>query len=289
MMNRRLILWTITCFMPIWLMGQNCELETDISLFRNTTTTHTISVGNYLLDDLSDPAQGVCAVNIFFLHHWIKDVEIDLISPAGQRVNLIGPDTDATQGSVGSLFNISFVRCDSTPSPQVPFGNRFENTVNIFPGSYKGSYHPFNGCLEDFNTGSIIGDWTLEVRDFSNNQIDGSEIFDFSIVFCDDSGNPCCFADAGILVTSDTTRVCEGDPVLNTTLPGSITVGAGYPIGNVRPNSDEYAYTYLISESNNVIARQDVVDLTGFSAGNYQICGLSYLLEDALNLPSTDG
>ena len=84
----------------------------------------------------------------------------------------------------------------------------------------KGSYYPFDGCLEDFNRGSLIGDWQLIVRDFSSNVIiNAQQIYDFSIVFCDEAGNPCCFADAGVLNTSVSYEACEGDPNLQA-LPG---------------------------------------------------------------------
>ena len=288
-MKRFIILLTLSLVFPFWAVAQNCGLESNIRLPRNTTTTHTISVGNYLQDNLADGSQGVCAVNIFFLHHWVRDLEIDLISPAGDLVTLVGPDIDSNQGTIGSLFNISFVRCDSATQTQFPFGNQFDNNEDIIPGSYKGSYHPFNGCLEDFNTGSIIGDWTLVIRDFSDNLINGSEIFDFSIVFCDDSGNPCCFADAGRLVLNTPYVACPGDPILNSTLPGGIIAEAAYPIGNIRPDENTYNYTYLISRSDSIIARQDTVDLTSFSGGDYQVCGLSYLRTDSLSLPVTDG
>ena len=99
-MKNQIILWTIIC-LPLSLWGQNCTLENPIPLLPNRETIHTISVGNYLNDDLADPNQGVCEVNIYFIHNWPNDVEMDLVSPAGDTVTLIGPDLNDPNSKVG--------------------------------------------------------------------------------------------------------------------------------------------------------------------------------------------
>ena len=39
---------------------------------------------------------------------------------------------------------------------------QFDITI---PGNFTGSYYPFNGCLEDFNTGPVNGNWILSLED----------------------------------------------------------------------------------------------------------------------------
>ena len=81
----------------------------------------------------------------------------------------------------------------------------------------------------------------------------------------------------------------KGIPIYRPFPAGTINTIPGYPIAFIAPEDTLYNYTYLIARSDSIIARQDVVDLTGFPTGNYQICGLSYSISDSLNLPILDG
>ena len=288
------LLLILQCFIGIYLtaQSQNCVLDNPIDLPFNQETSYTIAVGNYVNDNLEDGSQSVCGVNILMRHTWIKDVEVDLISPAGDSVTLIGPDLDFNENTIITTLNISFVPCASDADPQFPLGDQYDND-QIGATNYKGSFYPFNGCLEDFNTGSIIGDWVLVVRDFSPNAVAGNQILDFSIVFCNEAGNPCCFADAGILAATvappTDTIFCEGDPLLDSRQIGSFSTNFVYPSLRKDPDPDrtglQYDYTYaLVNSNDSIVAIQDTVDMVNFSPDSYQICGISYAKSDSLAL-----
>lgn len=74
---------------------------------------------------------------------------------------------------------------------------------------------------------------------------------------------------------------CEGDTSLALDLPPTI-------IG-LRPNTLEYDYTYLISQNGVLLDLDTLVDLRGYPAGTYEVCGLSYRRSGAFRQPaSTD-
>ncbi len=284
-----LILFTLFLCFSSWCGAQNCGLEASLLIPLNDEITHTINVENYLEDSLASPTQGLCEVNIHFESQLLRDLEIDIVSPDGQRVNLIGPNTNSIEFSdftPGGQWDVRFVRCSDMAVPDFGFGAVWDHLVNDFPaGTYTGSYYPFQGCLEDFDQGPVNGEWKIEVRNFSNLNfaLTPNNILDFSLVFCNDDGNPCCFADAGILNTSVNRVTCEGDESLR------ITSGAAPAYFGRRPDGDVYDYTYGIFEDNILVAVDSALDLRTFPAGSYQICGISYAQLDTLNLPLPDG
>lgn len=270
--------------------NQSCGLENPIDLPLNAETTHTLTVDGYFNDDLSNPNQGVCGVNIHLLHNLILDLEIELVSPTGQRLTLIGPDLSTDETRAGTVLNIGFVRCDSTPDPDFIIGNQYRNDP-VTAGSYKGSYWPFGGCLESaYNIGPVNGDWTIVARSTTIHNLTPNQILDFSIIFCDDSGNPCCFADAGRLNTGVDYSFCPGDTLLDASNPSStFLLDPAYPPRfNRDPDPDgtglEYDYMYAISIQDTIVAFQDIVNMVSFEPGDYQVCGLSYQVDERADL-----
>lgn len=263
--------------------AQPCGLSDTLLIPQNTGPNFTFEVFDLFNDDLSDAAQGVCRVEIKFLHQYVDKLELSLVSPSGQSVQLIGPNTDQ-QGEFTffSVWDISFVQCSDTPDPD--FGSMLQwnnNQMGNFTngGNYSGSYYPFQGCLEDFDTGPANGTWTLNVNNNPSATYLGA-IIGFRIEFCDARGLDCCFADAGRFEV-DSLLSCVGDSSLNL-LP--------LPVYNdTPPDTAEYGYTYLIGDRQLLIEVDSMPDLRGFAPGSYQVCGLSYKLEDADSLPAPDG
>ncbi|MEM9549247.1 MAG: hypothetical protein AAGA77_24895, partial [Bacteroidota bacterium] len=89
-----------------------------------------------------------------------------------------------------------------------------------------------------------------------------------------------CDADAGSFTTMDVSE-CEGDAALNLDLTPQYS-GAG-------PDVATYGYAYVVSENGVVIAIGVSSDFTGYEAGEYEVCGLSYLLTDESDLPTPNG
>src|SRR6056300_278668 len=87
------LLYKILFFMlfttPFLGFGQ-CDLSENVSIQDFTTTSIPILVDNAILNDLSDPDQGVCGLFISFEHTHIGDIIVELVSPAGQSILIIG-------------------------------------------------------------------------------------------------------------------------------------------------------------------------------------------------------
>ncbi|MBC7774241.1 MAG: right-handed parallel beta-helix repeat-containing protein [Phycisphaerae bacterium] len=147
------------------------------------------SVGDISNNDLASPTQGVCGVRVQFKHNYLGDVSMELISPAGQSVQLVGP-TGFFDASDLSTWDIGFTTCNGNALPDPGFAPVWNNNQSWgIGGSYTGIYYPANGCLEDFNTGTVTGDWTLRAFDIQSS--DTGVVYKFEMMFCDMSGISC--------------------------------------------------------------------------------------------------
>ncbi|MBK6930783.1 MAG: proprotein convertase P-domain-containing protein [Saprospirales bacterium] len=241
-----------------------------------------IQVQNAANPTLGQNGQGVCGVVLNFDHEYIGDLLITLTSPAGQTITLIGPvglfgETD------GSSWNITFVPCNEPANPDPGFSATWSNNQNWgLLGAYTGSYYPYLGCLENFNTGPVNGQWVLTVVDAQGN--DMGNFYDYSIIFCDPANILCfsCEANAGNLLQPDV-ALCAGDPQLQLNLPPT------YTPPQAPPPASAYSYTYAIATSGVLTGYEDGPDLSAYPAGSYTVCGLSYLTAALGNLPPPDG
>ena len=240
-----------------------------------------ISITGAANNDLSSPTQGVCGVTVHFEHEYIGDLELVLTSPYGQSITLLGPI-----GFYGmtdySTWDISFVPCSDTPSPDPGHAPKYKNNDSWGKwGDFNGSYHPYLGCLEDFNIGPVNGIWMLQWLD--DQYYDSGDILGFSISFCDPTGVDCmiCSAEAGTISPGGSITECEGSPSLNLSLTPTYSGGDSAP-----DPADEYDYTYLIVDDNGIIqAINPSADLTGMPPGDYTVCGLSFNIADVGFLP----
>lgn len=155
-----------------------------------------LSFGDYIYsvrdianNNLASPSQGVCGVRVQFGHEYLGDIRMDLISPSGQSVQLMGP-TGFFNATDGSLWDIGFTTCNGAASPDPGFTALWSNDQNWGTGAnYTGIYYPSNGCLEEFNNGTVTGDWTLRV--FDNQVSDTGIVRKFEMLFCDMTNISC--------------------------------------------------------------------------------------------------
>lgn len=245
-----------------------------------------INVQNASNPILGQNGQGVCGVVIHFDHTAICDISITLTSPSGQTITLVGPIGQfcTTNGNAGTTWDVTFLPCgDPAVSPDPGFSATWNNNQPWGANNaYFGSYYPFAGCLQNF-TGPVNGTWTLTVTDGQANDV--GNLVDYEIIFCDPSGINCfsCAPNAGNLLQSDVTA-CQGDPLLDLDLPPT------YTPPNMAPPAAEYGYTYVIGGAGGVIVGYDPdANLSGYPAGNYTVCGMSYLLATAGNIPAPNG
>ncbi len=271
--------------LPNFTFGQSCEC-TNCPRIANAgvTTDLEFEASGATINDLSDPGQGVCGVYIEFAPDHIWTLEMILTSPGGQQVTIIGPPGPGGFFSGSLTWELLFIQCGEIPEPDAGLNPVWNNSTQpISIGSfYNGSYHPFSGCLEDFNTGTVDGTWTLSVN--NTNPFNVAFIQDFQVIFCDDDGLDCflCEADTGSLAAYPDIVACPGDAILEMDLEPDYGV-------NSPPDTLLYGYTFVIGENDTVLNYDTVPDLSNFGAGTYTVCGLSYLLEDSLEIPSANG
>lgn len=263
-------------------MAQNCGQRDTIIFTANTSTSIELEISEYFNNDLSDPLQGLCEIELDFVHQFVENFELSLTSPAGQTVNLLGPNSDDPLAfTPGTQWNISLVNCAATAMPDSAFAAQWDNeqTENWVPfTTYTGSYYPFGGCLEDFNTGPVNGTWTFNItNDPSNNP---GAITYIRLIFCDSRGVECCFAAAGEWQNEDIRSCVNADTLL-------IEPEILFPLGPA--DTTEYAYAFLIGESGIYQQLDSTIDLRTAPPGEYEICGFSYRRSQLDSLPLPDG
>ncbi len=277
---RRTLYLLFLLWLPVTAFSQFCGLNGNIAFINDSVQTINIDISSYVNNDLSSPTQGICEVKLNFRHINVKHLELFLVSPTNDTVQLIGPRLPPGLPTLGNTknFDISFLPCGSTVGPD-PFQSNNWNNNNDFSqiDNYIGSYYPFSGCLEDFNSGPVNGQWKIiyyTLDPFPTLLL--SEFFEVELIFCDDEGNPCCDANAGTF-NEIPLMVCEGDPAL---IVSPAPVYAAGP-----PDPLEYGFTYMIFKNGVLDSLTDNPDLTSYEGGQYEVCGLSYRLSDSLNLP----
>ena len=291
-MKRYIILWL---FLVSSYLGyaQKCGLDAPFPILLDQTLTYDLIVDEtqYLVTDLA--SNPLCEVEIFFTNYVVFDMELSLISPAGERIMLIGPNNspiEFTNHTILSKFDVSFVRDGDAAKPDTEFlglGDRWDNTILPFRSgvTYTGSYKPFAGRLEDFVTGGIGGVWQLEITNNSliNTDVNPNEILDVRLIFCDESGAPpCCDADAGFINTSLNIMACAGDDTLDIR-----NIGPGYTLR--RPDTLEYGYRFLIGQNGILVGNDSISDLRSFAPGTYEICGFSFNRSEVDRIPAPNG
>ncbi len=248
----------------------------------NDTLISVINVNGAIDNNLASATQGVCRLCINFKHDFVSDLQIRLMSPSGQSITLLAPISQQGFTSL-SGWNVCFVPCGSIPVPDPGYPIKWSNTGWGSFGNYSGSYHPFDGCLEDFTVGPVNGPWRLFVID--GDELQTGVIKDWTIEFCDPNGIDCirCDAKAGSLNSYPAVTTCKGDSKLNLKIPPVYTPASS------APSAAFYGYAYVISENDIVKRIQPNADLRSMPAGNYTVCGMSYRLTDASKLPIPNG
>lgn len=274
-MSKLYLLLSITLFYINYTAAQECTVS-DTILIKDLDTTYVNllieDIGN---NDLSAPDQGVENVRIKFKHAKVADLRVNLISPSGQKVNLMGPMISDGEGTLNVNWNVNFIRSGLMADPDADFADVWDNENNwIGFNTYQGSYYPFNGALDDVNTGGIVGLWRLEVIDLilagneGNDQLgEVAFVSEFGISFRNNTGLKCLACDAPASVLDvENVEGCKGSH--------SLVFDLNQTIEDANP---DYEYGYIITKVGNFDFQTDnSLDLRTALAGTYTICGLSY-------------
>jgi gliding motility-associated-like protein len=290
------IIPAILAFSALWfaqgLQAQNCgcaeQGNCEFSYPANTTTQVCYDITDAFNNNLASPTQGVCGVYLKFRQGLIGSLNLSLRSPDGTKVQLVGA-TGACSNCLTpvAIWDILFVANPADIDPDTTTNCALPGIFNGCPatcltgcwpnGYFTGSYLPFTGSLNDFDSGPANGQWCIEIENTA--PVNTGKIFDFEVILCDQSGILCCDADAGNVSFPDF-DACTGDSSLR------LTPNPTY--GPIKPDPVEYGYTYAIFSNNATLsAYATQPDLRTYPAGSYQVCGLSYLLTDAAKLPAT--
>lgn len=142
--------------------------------------------------------QGLCGVKLNFDHEYLGDLTINLKSPSGQVVNLVGP-TGLFGPTDFTTWEVTMLPCSAIAEPDPGFLAQWNNNQpwGMF-SNFTGSYYPFNGCLESF-VGPVNGAWTLTVQD--GQAVDVGNFFSYELIFCDPSGLNCTFCSNSAPIT----------------------------------------------------------------------------------------
>ncbi len=233
-------------------------------------------------DDLAHPFQGVCGLKVHFQHNYVWSLSMCLVSPGGDTIEFIGPNlTSGFASSAFSSWDIAFVQSSILPNPDPgAFPKWTNNQLWSAFQSYTGTYHPYKGKLEDFDSGPVNGQWKILVKNCT--ELEKGTFINFSILFCDDSGIDCsCQAFAGNLSQNQSQTYCQGDPDLDLDLE-PIFFGP-------EPDTSQYGYLLILSTGGVIQDYLSDVDLTGSPPGQYEICGMSYAKKDLDSIPSPNG
>lgn len=253
------------------LLAAQCGLENSVSILdvenNKADTTHvSIVVNGAYNNDLNDESQGVCAVKLKFKHPFMKELFIELISPSGQVVRLTGGEIVATNTQLVT-WDVTFVSCLASAAPDPGIEEVWENNqlwLNL--QTYVGQYYPNDGCLEDFDSGSVNGVWTFRCIDFEDGG--SGTLLDASIIFCDDDGIDCdiCELDPGVINNENIVVCDDSSEELN------IIVDKTFYEGTF--DSENYQYDNVLFSHDSIISLGEAFDLKGFPTGIYTICGL---------------
>ncbi len=284
----RLILFIAFSFQAALLIAQcDCQ-DCSIVVPSNGSAISSMGISGAVNPTLGSNGQQVCQICLELLSDAIPEFNATIIAPDGSSIDLI-LETGIGVGQNIS-FDICFLSCDQGASPDGGFPAQFDSGAGyVDNGSYFGTYYPADGnCLEQLS-GPVDGTWQLLMTD--NVFADETTLLFWTIGFADDSGLGCsnpgfcvppppfCVAEGGELSLSPI-ALCQGDPGLSFSAPPS------FPNGN-RPPASDFDYTYIIADAatGNVIDINMTTDLTSYPPGDYQVCGLSYLINDAGLLP----
>lgn len=265
---------TLLFLLCVGSLSAQCSLEEPLKVKSLETTVDYIVISGASNNDLADAEQGLCGVAVKFKHDHVGEMRLQLTSPSGQVITLMGP-----QGSFGvtqfAQWDILFLPCASTPSPDATFSPTWNNDQGWFVlGNFNGSYHPYGGCLESFNTGPVNGVWTVTANDnapFADGLIESMTLF-----FCDPAGLECnqCIAEVGT-IKSNVDAICSND-LTSLFIQHDI---------DTPPSSILYDFKYVVSRGGiiqHIVSDPKLV----LQNGLYTVCGLSYLKEDSLSIHS---
>ena len=239
-----------------------CEFTLDAEITSQDVGQYEIVVSDLVQFDLAVDQQ-VCGVRLFFDHTSLTNLRISLISPDGDQVFLVGPAVVASGITDFTDWDVAFVPCSSPAAPDAGIPDLWSNNSDWNSiDTYVGSYYPSGGCLEDFDSGSANGIWTIEIEDLGT--LNSGTLYSAELIFCNDTGLACQVCDAQILnFLSDQQVYCEG--AKETLRPANYISQSA---------SDQTVPALILVQNGQIIEiADDLLAIENLTPGIYQIYG----------------
>ena len=92
------------------------------------TLEFVLNVKGALNDDLSNPFQGICGLQVNFQHNYVWSLSMCLVSPGGDTLEFIGPNLiSGFASSALSVWDVTFVQSSIFPNPDPGFSGEWSN------------------------------------------------------------------------------------------------------------------------------------------------------------------
>jgi subtilisin-like proprotein convertase family protein len=229
------------------------------------------------------PLEQVCFT---ITHTWIGDLSVSLTSPFGLNYLVMADANNGPNGCGNDADDIDVCIDIGTANPLT---NNTEYICNggtpCLVGNWTvpcgGVTDPFDGALQapncnlnDFNQPGhpANGTWILTVNDICGQDVGFLQTWSMTFA-CGTLACVTCEADGGTLNAPDV-QGCQGDPALNLNITPNYNPGPP-------PNPAEYGYTFVLSQNGIITGFIDGPALSIQPPGTYEVCGLSYFLQDA--------
>ena len=282
----------VTAALPLLAQEPECACTNcPVPIYNNSVSYAQVNVEVNGADDLSScPLTKVC---FEVSHTWVGDLSASLISPNGTRYLIMADINNDTLGCGNQFNNINVCVNIGTDNPLT---NNEEYECNgpqwaclngedwTVPCGVTDPRTPAvvapNCDLNDFNTAGAPanGLWTLAVSDIC--PWDVGFIETFSLEFECGAGCFSCDSDGGAIEIADVTACVGSEDLAITATPNWETE---------QPDTLDYGYTFLLSQNDIILATTNNPDLTSAPAGEYQVCGFSYILLQANQLSNLIG
>lgn len=254
---------------PLMLISQ-CATTAEVTIVSQSSSNVILNVSGLLNDQLG-VNQAICGVRLVFKHNQLENLRMTLVSPEGQRVILVGPGRINASVGLFQAWNVTFVPCAVPNAPDAGIAGVWDNGEpwGSFT-NFSGIYHPFSGCLEDFNQGSANGSWVLEIENLG--EVEGVLEY-FELIFCDSTGSSCeeCFLFAGDFNFSSPGGIytfCESDPASDQ---------MQFQLFQDSIINSQQDYTFIYTENDSVVKYADSPnEISDLPPGIYEVCGMAY-------------
>ncbi|MEE9438554.1 MAG: gliding motility-associated C-terminal domain-containing protein [Saprospiraceae bacterium] len=265
-----LLSFTVILFSLVINLNGQCAYNGSFEIVDQDTSSLFITVSDMANNDL---ATNNCLkeVKIHFKHPYVGDLTMALVSPSGQKVNLVGPvGNDFALTDLFFGWNVTFVESTVIAVPDLDYDQIWNNDQSwLLQYPYTGTYYPNTGDLEDFNFGSVNGVWTIEAID--HQLFDVGEILKFELVFCETEGQVCKTCDlVSHTLIEENIVGCEGDDFDLDIQPNL----------EIAFDNTLYKYEYVVFLEDTIFDFIAETDMTGYSIGTYTLCGLLYRESD---------